>query len=126
LSWPANSLLLILFDEPARQSRRRREVYKKIMNEPAQVKDSPELLDMMIADMATVPAAFRPTNYWKVYEEFFLPELQSLGLRDFRRRQGSVLSSFGATDLKPTVACLDLNKSRLFNNRFSKRLPGWR
>lgn len=94
-------------------------------NKVEQIEDSPELLDMMIADTAAAPAVFRPTNYWKVYEERFLPELLSAGLRDYRRRRGSVLSNFGATDLKPTVAC-DLQKSRLFNNRYSRQLPGWR
>jgi putative sugar O-methyltransferase len=95
------------------------------MSKVEQVTDSPELLDMMIADMAVAPAAFRPTNYWKVYEDRFLPELRSIGLHDYRRRRGSILSSFGATDLRPTVAC-DLYKSRVFNNRYTRRLPHWR
>jgi len=96
------------------------------MTKAEQLLDYPELLSMMVRDTAQAPAVFRPTNYWKVYEDRFLPELLAVGLSDYRRRKGSVLSSFGATDLKPCGASVDLNKSRLFNNRFSRRLPGWR
>jgi len=66
-----------------------------------QVKDDPTLLDQMMNDVLHVSELYRPTNYWSFYEKKLLPELKSLGLRNFRRRKNSSLSSFGATDLLP-------------------------
>jgi len=66
-----------------------------------QVKDDPILLDQMMNDVLQVSELYRPTNYWSFYEKELLPELKSLGLRNFRRRKNSSLSSFGATDLLP-------------------------
>ncbi len=67
-----------------------------------QIQDDPELLDLIISDEANAPEIYRPTNYWRSpNEERLLPELRRLGLNDFRRRRGSVLCSFGATDLWP-------------------------
>jgi len=71
-----------------------------------QVKDDPELLDLMLENTKHAPDLYKPTNYWINYEKIFLPELSTLGLRDFRRRKNSVLSSFGATDLVPSSKCL--------------------
>ena len=51
----------------------------------------------MLRDTQEGPELYRPTNYWKLYEKIFLPELKEKVLKDFRRRKGSVLSSFGAT-----------------------------
>lgn len=64
-----------------------------------QVKDDPGLLERMMRDMDGADVLYRPTNYWEYYEGFFLPELRRHGLKDFRRRRNSILSSFGATDL---------------------------
>jgi putative sugar O-methyltransferase len=86
----------------------------------AQVKDDFELLQLMMNDTAAAKAEYRPTQYWKQYELRFLPELQRLGLGDFRRRRGSVLSSFGATDLARHI---DIGSSRPFCWRWVKRLP---
>jgi putative sugar O-methyltransferase len=72
-----------------------------------QVDDDLELLKIMMEDMKRAPKLYQPTNYWLNYEKIFLPELRSLGLRDFRRRRNSVLSSFGATDLLPINRHLD-------------------
>lgn len=91
-----------------------------------QVADRPELLQLMLDDLAASPAAFKPTNYWSVYERRFLPELVARGLRDFRRRHESVLSSFGATDFRPRGAYVDLSRSRVFGNRVTQHLPGWK
>jgi putative sugar O-methyltransferase len=63
------------------------------------VADDPALLEQMMADMRRADPLYQPTNYWAFYESKFLPELRAKGLRDFRRRRNSVLSSFGATDL---------------------------
>lgn len=72
------------------------------MGTAIQVQDDPELLDLIMADEASAPEVFRPTNYWRApNEDRLLPELRTLGLKDFRRRRNSVLSSFGATDLWP-------------------------
>jgi len=77
--------------------------------------DNPELLRVMLDDTNHVPDIYKPTNYWNIYAKKLIPELKEFGLRDFRRRQGSVLSSFCATDLvkKYTVNFL---KSSVFNN----------
>ena len=59
--------------------------------------DNPELLNIMLQDAQQAPDIYKPTNYWSVYGQRFLPELQKLGLKDFRRRRGSILSTFGKT-----------------------------
>jgi len=79
-----------------------------------QVEDDHELLDLMMQDMLNGPSIYRPTNYWTVYEKKFLPELKKLGLKDFRRRRDSVLSSFGATDLYESSIEIELIPKRLF------------
>jgi putative sugar O-methyltransferase len=67
-----------------------------------QVHDDQELLELMLRDRNDAPDLYKPTNYWLNYENLLLPELRSLGLKDFRRRKNSVLTSFGATDLLPS------------------------
>lgn len=69
------------------------------MNEKFQIIDDSELLRVMVDDNKKAPGIFQPTNYWSVYENRFLPELEKNGLNDFRRRRNSVLSSFGGTSL---------------------------
>jgi len=64
-----------------------------------QVRDDSELLELMMQDITSASNFFKPTNFWTNYEKIFLPEIRALGLKDFRRRKNSVLSSFGATDL---------------------------
>jgi hypothetical protein len=66
-----------------------------------QVIDDPELLQLMLLDAADAPDAYKPTNFWSVLDKRLLPELQRSGLKDFRRRKNSILSTFGATDLAP-------------------------
>jgi len=90
-----------------------------------QVLDNPQLLKLMLEDTARAPDTYKATNYWAVYEKRFLPELQRLGLHDFRRRKNSILSSFGATDLPPTLCQIDLLNSRIFNNRITRKIPCW-
>src|SRR5215469_10196776 len=97
-----------------------------VVDQFMQVLDKPDLLDIMMRDSRRAPDIYRPTNYWEVYEKRFLPELRELGLKDFRRRRRSVLSSFGATDLQPLFGRIDLTKSSVFGSRFARRLPGWR
>jgi len=87
-----------------------------------QVEDDFNLLCLMMEDTASAQAEYRPTQYWKRYEDYFMPELRTLGLHDFRKRHKSVLSSFGATDLVPHV---DVASSRIFSHRWIRRLPGW-
>ena len=68
-----------------------------------QVSDDIELLTLMLGDHQEAPTHFQATTFWQNYEKRFLPELYKRGLRDFRRRKNSVLSSFGATAiLEPT------------------------
>jgi len=92
--------------------------------EVEQVVDQIESLNIMIEDMQNVSHLYRPTNYWAYYEKQFLPELLEFGLKDFRKRKNSVLSSFGATDLSPVL--FDIRKYRIVSNKFTKKIPGWK
>lgn len=67
-----------------------------------QVVDDMALLNEMMSDIRSCDPLFQPTNYWAFYEKKFLPELESKGLRDFRSRKDSILSSFGASDFLPS------------------------
>jgi putative sugar O-methyltransferase len=93
------------------------------------VSDDRPLLDLMMADTGDAPEIYRPTNYWANYESRLLPFLHSHGLRDFRRqhRRGAgaiILNSFGAVDLaEPVGAMRRLDRSRLLNNRVTRRFP---
>lgn len=71
------------------------------MSLPPQVEDDPALLTEMMSAARRADAIYQATNYWAFLERSFLPELSRVGLTDFRRRERSVLSSFGATDLIP-------------------------
>jgi hypothetical protein len=86
-----------------------------------QVNEKPALLDRMLDDLRRAPVEYRPTNFWQFHERHFLPELKQRGLRDFRRRKNSVLTSFGATDLDPLQ--FDATSSVAFNNRVTRALP---
>src|SRR5688500_5880153 len=90
-------------------------------SDQVQVEDNPALLTLMLNDLRTAPEEYRPTNYWQVHERRFLPELRRLGLKDFRRRNNSVLGSFGATDPEPLQ--LDFFHSSIFNNPLARLLP---
>jgi hypothetical protein len=85
----------------------------------AQVADDPALLDLMMQDAAQASPLYRPAGVWSAYGEQFLPELHSQGLKDFRRRRDSVMARFGASDLEPRLARVELARSRLFQNRFT-------
>jgi len=89
-----------------------------------QVADDIELLELMLDDIKKSPKKYQPTNYWAVYEKLFLPELYEQGLKDFRRRRGSILSSFGATDFPPLL--FDLTKSKFIMNKVTSRIPKWK
>lgn len=90
-----------------------------------QVSDDPQLLNLMLEAIKLAPDIFKPTNYWSVIEKKLLPALYSIGLHDFRRRKSPPFRSMGATDLNPMPEQIDLARSRLFNNRYTKNLPFW-
>jgi len=83
-----------------------------------QLSDDLDLLRLMMRDLYNSPKLYQPTNYWSAYEREFIPELERLGLNDFRRRTNSVLGSFGATDLSPRTGNIDLTLSKVFRNTF--------
>jgi len=68
-----------------------------------QAKDDADLLHTMMGDMREAPEIYHPGNYWAVYERYVWPELQRLGLRDFRRRRDSLFGTFGGADLAPST-----------------------
>ena len=65
-----------------------------------QVPDEPELFERLLALEQQASDLYRPTNYWSSNANVFVPELRRRGLHDFRRRRGSVLASFIASDLE--------------------------
>ncbi|MBL7942511.1 MAG: putative sugar O-methyltransferase [Flavobacteriales bacterium] len=89
-----------------------------------QVQNDTGLLNRMNDDMKAAAPYYNPTNYWAYYEKVFLPELKEKGLTDFRRRKGSVLRSFGATDLIES-RYVELSKFRLIHNKILLAIPGW-
>lgn len=76
-------------------------------NKIIQVKDDPELLDLMLLDSKKSSSLYNPTNYWQRHNKLCVPELKSKGLKNLRRRKKSILSSFGATDLNPSTKFLN-------------------
>ncbi len=76
-------------------------------NADCQLQDDPALLDLMLADMDTAPALYRPTNYWEPYCRAVTEELRRLGLKDFRSRESEILATFGAQDRFPRFAAPD-------------------
>jgi len=72
-----------------------------------QLEDDLALLDLMIADMESSGALYRPTNYWAPYCAAVVDEIRRLGLRDFRTRESRILSSFGAEDRFPRFTAPD-------------------
>jgi putative sugar O-methyltransferase len=93
-------------------------------NNNTSIEENPQLLDLMIADMEQAPPQYKPTNYWEYKAKFFLPALTKEGLKDFRRKSTSVFKAFGGVDVWPKY-WFDLRKSRLFNNRLLRNVPGW-
>jgi putative sugar O-methyltransferase len=89
-----------------------------------QVADDFELLELMLDEIKKSPKEYQPTNYWAVYEKRFLPELFEQGLKDFRRRRDSILSSFGATDFPPLL--VDITRFKLLNNKLTQKIPKWK
>jgi putative sugar O-methyltransferase len=94
-----------------------------------QAADRPDLLRLLLEDASKAPGLFQPTNYWAGFKAKALAELEQCGLTDFRRRSGSVLSGFGATDTRAehVIDMTDIkvrNKS-LLANRYTQRIPGW-
>lgn len=68
-----------------------------------QVKDDPELLNMMLGDASATSQLYKPTHYWAILEKALLPELYDQGLHDFRRRRDSVLAFLSYLDLLPST-----------------------
>ena len=94
-------------------------------NSNLEIRDDHELLSLMVDDMHRQDALYRPTNFWSIREDVLVRELQTLGLDDFRRRQGSYLSSLGATDNAQSIFKFDVRSLRYLNNRIIRKLPGW-
>ena len=66
----------------------------------AQLPDQINLLDAMMQATERADPRYRPTNYWAVYRDMYLPGLRRRGLRDFRRDRYGIMDAFGAADLK--------------------------
>ena len=82
----------------------------------------------MLRDTQEGSELYRPINYWELYENIFLPKLKEKGLKDFRRRKGLVLSSFGATANhwpSPRIDTFSGSSllSKIFINRLFVKIP---
>ncbi len=96
-----------------------------MQSDPPRLVDDSQLLDLMISDMHRADPLYRPTNFWGIREGALVAELKQSGLRDFRRRRGSHLASFGATDYRNPLVRFDLKALRFVNNRVVRRIPGY-
>jgi putative sugar O-methyltransferase len=90
-----------------------------------QVKDEPELLRSMLKDSASVPAVYKTTNYWSIKERALVPEIEKIGLKDFRRRSKSYLTSFGAADAPISLGKFQLYNSPVWNSNLLRKIPLW-
>ncbi len=98
------------------------------MEDTLQPQDDLPLLERMMSDLAAAPEAYRPTRYWAGNQQEMVDYLRKYGLCEFRRRHSTgarnILLSFGATDLlRDEWAAPQLERSRLLNNRATRRLP---
>ncbi len=87
-----------------------------------QVNDNTELLIKMMQDLKNEDSLYRPGKYWLGFQDRFVEELKKKGLKNFRRRKNSVLSSFAATehlDLRYRFKTL-FKSSKLIANGFFK------
>jgi len=97
---------------------------KETMKDIDQVGNDAILLDVMIDDNKKSSALYQPTNYWEVYGNRIVDEIKKLGLKDFRRRKGSLLTCFGALDLDD----FNFGKINIYKKYDSKTLghaPGY-
>lgn len=90
-----------------------------------QVKDEPELLRTMLADSVSVPAVYKTTNYWEVKERPLVSEIEKIGLKDFRRRNKTYFTSFGAADAAMSLGKIQLYRSPVWNSNLLRRIPFW-
>src|SRR3989344_2478107 len=90
-----------------------------------QVKDEPELLKLMLTDSASAQSVYKTTNYWAVKEKALVPELEKIGLKDFRRRSKSYLTSFGAADSAMSLGRIQLYNSSVWNSNLLRKIPFW-
>lgn len=94
-------------------------------NVSEQVSDDHELLALMLRNMNDADPIYQPTNFWKVSNDLLIPELEQLGLKDYRRRKNTRLGGFAANDPKLSLVDFDLRKLRYVNNRLIRKIPGW-
>lgn len=67
------------------------------------IKDDPDLLRQMLADMADSVERYQPTSYWKEYQDQLLPVIAREGISRFRASESKVFSSFGVTQPPHTL-----------------------
>lgn len=65
-----------------------------------QVADDVALLDLMLEDQHSQHELYGTTNYYDVYHATSVPYLREVGLKDYRTKAPSSISSFGAVDSK--------------------------
>jgi len=84
------------------------ETHEVADNAEFQVDDDISLLDLMVADMEASSDLYQPTKYWKGYTVEAIELLRTVGLRNFRRSEERILSSFGCLDTAPKLQFSEL------------------
>lgn len=85
-----------------------------------QVEDDFSLLQLMLGENKKSDVLYQATNFWDRYEKMLVPELKRRGLKDFKRRRFSKLSSFRALDWNEMYR-IDLTLQGFFNNSITKK-----
>ena len=90
-----------------------------------QVPDDFELLELMLEDMESAPVLYKPTNYWSIFINNYVPELRQNGLIDYRRSRDTAIGRFVKPDSIPPSAKIILSQNRWLHNRYTIKIPGW-
>jgi len=92
---------------------------------PLQVSDDFELLELMLDDMENAPDLYKPTNYWSIFINNYVPKLRQNGLTDYRRSKDAAIGRFIKPDPIPPSAKIILSQNRWLYNRYTIKIPRW-
>jgi putative sugar O-methyltransferase len=67
------------------------------------IKDHVATLDKMMKDLQEAESWYRPTNYWKVYQDHLMPVINKEGVSQFRASESKIFNSFGVTQPPHTL-----------------------
>jgi putative sugar O-methyltransferase len=67
------------------------------------IKDDITTLNKMMGDLQKAEYWYKPTNYWKIYQEHLMPVINEDGVSRFRGSESKVFSSFGVSQPPHTL-----------------------